>query len=212
MLNSDGQALSEEMQDSLMLLFWKKGFYGTTIQDLSVATGLNRATLYKNFHGKQGLFELMLNRFRNKVVMQAVQQLVDPTFGMQGISEFFKQFLTYQHEMITSHGYFMIAIAASLPSDEPEAAAVIEEFIHYLRSLFYKNLRWQQSEKMLLTEINTEMMADFFAGHVVTLINLVRLGVDARMLTNQVQGILFYMDLITTKKHASAPIMLHTLR
>jgi TetR/AcrR family transcriptional repressor of nem operon len=47
----------EEVLARAMELFWKKGFYSTSIQDLVDHLGVNRASLYDTFGGKDELFE-----------------------------------------------------------------------------------------------------------------------------------------------------------
>lgn len=48
-----------------MLVFWSKGYEGTTIPDLTEAMGINRPSLYAAFGSKQGLFKLALDRYRS---------------------------------------------------------------------------------------------------------------------------------------------------
>lgn len=199
-------ALSEEMLDKIMLLFWERGYFNTSMHDLIVATGYNRAAIYKHFGGKQGLFHAMLLRFRSKVVVDATLPIQDPQQGVEGLRQFFLQFMHCGHDLGSSHGCMLLATAANLPSHEPEVAVVIEEFINYLRSLFYKNLRCQQAEKKMDSDVNTEMAADFLTGNVVGLINLIRVTADYRMIANQVQGILCFLDTLAMRKSPSATL------
>lgn len=202
--------LSEATLDKVMLLFWEQGYFHTSIQDLSAATGFNRAALYKHFGGKHGLFLTMLQRFRGKVVVEATASINDPSRGMEGIESFFMQFIQCDLETITAHSCFMLATASNLPQDEPEVAGVISEFIHHLRALFYKNLRWQQAAKQLNAEINPEMTADFLVGNVVGLMSLLRTSSDPRMITNQVKGVLAYLASLPAGK-SSAQVNLHLI-
>ncbi len=200
MHNANQLVLSEAMLDKIILLFWEKGYFDTSIHDLVDVTGYNRAALYKHFGGKLGLFHAMLQRFRGKVVVDATASLADPAEGIEGIKHFFLQFIQCNREMVTSHGCFMIAVAANLPVSEPEAARVIEEFINHLRVLFYKNLRWQQAEKLLDIDFNTDMAADFLVGNVVGLMTLIRSSADPRMLQNHVKSIIAYISSLPVRK------------
>lgn len=195
--------LSEDILDKIMLLFWERGYFNTSIADLITTTGFNRAALYKNFGGKHGLFVAMLQRFRAKVVVDATTPLRDPEAGMTGIKNFFQQFVQSRGAMIASHGCFMIATASDLAAHEPEVVSVVEEFMQYLRSLFYKNLRWQQSEQLLDNEINTEVLADFLVGNVVGLLTILRSGIDKHMMDNYVQGMVLFLSSLSTRKTLS---------
>jgi TetR/AcrR family transcriptional repressor of nem operon len=49
--------------DSALLVFWKKGYEATSIQDLVEAMRVNRGSLYETFGSKRKLYELALERF-----------------------------------------------------------------------------------------------------------------------------------------------------
>lgn len=53
----------DEALDAAMLVFWKKGFEGTSLSDLTVAMGINRPSLYATFGDKQQLYCRALARF-----------------------------------------------------------------------------------------------------------------------------------------------------
>ena len=47
----------EEVLKKAMCLFWKNGYYATSIQDLVDYLGVNRASLYDTYGGKKELLE-----------------------------------------------------------------------------------------------------------------------------------------------------------
>jgi AcrR family transcriptional regulator len=49
--------------DSAMLLFWRKGFEGTSISDLTETLGITRPSLYAAFGNKEQLFRTVLDRY-----------------------------------------------------------------------------------------------------------------------------------------------------
>lgn len=54
----------QEVLDKAVELFWKKGFHATSMQDLVDHLGINRASLYSTFGGKDELFEQALSAYR----------------------------------------------------------------------------------------------------------------------------------------------------
>ena len=58
----------EKVIEDVMKLFWKKGYNGTSMQDLVDVSGLNRSSLYNTFGDKFSLFQESLAHY------QTVQQ------------------------------------------------------------------------------------------------------------------------------------------
>jgi AcrR family transcriptional regulator len=54
---------AEKALDSAMRVFWRKGYLGTSLSDLTDAMGINRPSLYAAFGNKQSLFRKALNRY-----------------------------------------------------------------------------------------------------------------------------------------------------
>lgn len=54
----------EEVLNKAMELFWRKGFHATSIQDLVVFLGINRASIYDTYGGKSALFDKAFQNYR----------------------------------------------------------------------------------------------------------------------------------------------------
>src|SRR5262249_33730516 len=64
--------------DRAMMLFWRKGYGRTSIQDLEKATRLRRGSIYNAFGDKQGLFVAALKRYETTVSQERIKQLSNP--------------------------------------------------------------------------------------------------------------------------------------
>lgn len=53
----------EQAVDAAMRVFWTSGYEATSTQDLCVATGLGRSSIYNTFTSKRALFDLALLRY-----------------------------------------------------------------------------------------------------------------------------------------------------
>jgi AcrR family transcriptional regulator len=57
---------ADKALDRAMRVFWKKGYEGTSLPDLTKAMGINRPSLYAAFGNKESLFRKVLDRYGDK--------------------------------------------------------------------------------------------------------------------------------------------------
>jgi AcrR family transcriptional regulator len=65
--------------EAAMLLFWERGYEGTSMADLTHAMGLNPSSIYAAFGDKQALFQLVVKRYMELRAQYAVKALEEPT-------------------------------------------------------------------------------------------------------------------------------------
>jgi AcrR family transcriptional regulator len=65
--------------EAAMLLFWERGFEGTSMADLTQAMGLNPSSIYAAFGDKQALFALAAKRYLEYRAQYASTALAEPT-------------------------------------------------------------------------------------------------------------------------------------
>jgi AcrR family transcriptional regulator len=65
--------------EAAMLLFWKRGFEGASMADLTQAMGLNASSIYAAFGDKHALFSLAVKRYMDSRAQYAVKALQEPT-------------------------------------------------------------------------------------------------------------------------------------
>jgi AcrR family transcriptional regulator len=65
--------------EAAMLLFWQRGYEGTSMADLSEAMGLNASSIYAAFGDKHALFSLAVKRYMETRAQYATEALEEPT-------------------------------------------------------------------------------------------------------------------------------------
>lgn len=65
--------------DAALRVFWRKGYEGATMDDLTGAMGINRPSLYGAFGNKEQLFRKVLERYANGPAAYVVEALHAPT-------------------------------------------------------------------------------------------------------------------------------------
>lgn len=82
LLRATGRPLSfdrDKVLDRALRVFWRKGFEGASLSDLTTAMGINRPSLYAAFGDKEALFRKALDRYAQGPGSHAVQALNEPT-------------------------------------------------------------------------------------------------------------------------------------
>ena len=69
----------DEALDKAMPVFWRKGYEGASISDLTKAMGINPPSLYACFGSKEGLFRSVLERYDQRREMFMSEVLAAPT-------------------------------------------------------------------------------------------------------------------------------------
>jgi AcrR family transcriptional regulator len=65
--------------EAAMLLFWERGYEGTSMSDLTQAMGLNPSSIYAAFGDKRALFSLAVKRYMESRAQYATKALEEPT-------------------------------------------------------------------------------------------------------------------------------------
>ena len=70
---------AEKALDAAMLLFWHRGYEGTTLHALTASMGISTPSLYAAFGNKKQLFRTALDRYLKKHAIYLPNALQEPT-------------------------------------------------------------------------------------------------------------------------------------
>lgn len=70
---------TDEALNRAMYVFWRKGYLGTSLSDLTEAMGINRPSLYAAFGNKESLFRKVLARYADGPSAYLREALKEPT-------------------------------------------------------------------------------------------------------------------------------------
>jgi AcrR family transcriptional regulator len=82
--------------EAAMLLFWERGFEGTSMSDLTQAMGLSPSSIYAAFGDKHALFSLSVKRYLETRAQYAAEALAEPTLDkvIRALFDYTVAFLT----------------------------------------------------------------------------------------------------------------------
>lgn len=157
----------EEALGRAMLVFWEKGYRGTSLDDLTGAMGINRPSLYAAFGDKEELFIRAVDKYRVRYLGPPIRKLVEASSLDAGLDEFFED----MSEVVAGAGHPPGCMIACLLSEECCESETI-------RAKLYSSI-----------QAADEIFARVFEGHREELSKSVSPDQAARLLTTFMQGL-----------------------
>ena len=118
----DEQAVLHKAMD----LFWEKGFHATSIQDLVDHLGINRASMYDTFGGKDRLFMQCLQLYlqKTKASTQELRKILRGKSVREFLSEYMHQTMK-REEVLNQKGCFVANTTSELSKENKEVCSVL---------------------------------------------------------------------------------------
>ena len=126
----------DEVLNKAMDLFWEKGFHATSIQDLVDHLGINRASMYDTFGGKDQLFmqSLQLYLQKNKANIQEIRHILRGKSTKALLSEYLYKSVS-KEKLFHQKGCFAANTTSELSRENDKICSVLtnnmEENIQY---------------------------------------------------------------------------------
>jgi AcrR family transcriptional regulator len=122
-------------------IFNKHGYSGTSISDLTTATGLTKGAIYGNFKNKE---ELAFAAFQSNVsyvvykIKTELKDITSPIQQLYGLTNFYRQ---YRSHTIEYGGCPIINIGVDANHDNPELLEKVQEVISKLQYYITKMIK-----------------------------------------------------------------------
>lgn len=142
--------------DKAMGLFWKKGFEGTHLQELVEVTGLNRFSLYKEFGGKEGLFEEAVEKYLSDLQGLGAFLTREP-FGLENVLEYLRQIIHTDF----SYGCFMVNTLTQKHVVQDQITERVRNFALGSEVALRKNFQAAQAKGEIPENLDVDALAKF---------------------------------------------------
>jgi AcrR family transcriptional regulator len=138
-------------------VFWRHGFADTTLQELELATGVNKSGLYAEFDSKEDLF---LESLRYYIEDQGKRGLLTAQpLGWRNIERFLR---LGPGNSEGRKGCFCVNSMRDLSILPPRAAALVAQHIAHLKHLAVQNIDAERTS--MGAESIADMVLTFFTG------------------------------------------------
>jgi len=168
-----------------MRLFWRKGYAGTSIEDLTGTLNLSRSSLYDTFGDKRTLFLEALKFYSERVIDATARTLNESPSPIAGIQKVFDDIIASVGSETGALGCFMVNSVAELVPYDPDVTEIARTYSESIQKLFVAVLTQAKSQNML-TEKQTPQQ---LAAYVFNMIQGIRILIKSGATKKQVQAI-----------------------
>lgn len=152
-----------------MQVFWRNGYYATSIDDLVEGTGVSRYGLYGVYENKRGLFLAALDHYAATVVRKLASALHEPNASLGAIRDFVRNLGEISASGAGQIGCLLWNTASEVAPHDEAVARKVGDFRAYLVSGFAASLQTAVARGELDGEYDIAREADFLAGVIQTL-------------------------------------------
>ena len=139
--------------DSAMRVFWEKSFEGTTMTDLTDATGLSRSSIHAAFGSKEGLFIKAVERYQAGPMRYIPKALAEHTFP-RAIESLFRGMVTFLQIPGNPKGCLFIHGALACAPDGVLVTKIMTEWRKSIENLIKERIQRAQRDGELSRAVN----------------------------------------------------------
>jgi len=127
--------------EKAMELFWKKGYYATSMQDLVGTLGINRASLYNTYGGKESLFLRAFDHYR-AINRERLAHFFETQSDVKaGLATLLENSAKESLEDCDRKGCFAANITSELLPNDERILGVIEQHQADIQAILYNYLQ-----------------------------------------------------------------------
>jgi TetR/AcrR family transcriptional repressor of nem operon len=125
---------------SAMLVFWEKGYEGTSINDLEQAMGLKRTSIYNAFGNKSAIFERVMSCYKESV-MSALFTAMDAAPGIkEGVRRLLNGALDIHFDEENPGGCLVVLSLMESSQHDEQSLASMQQTIQDLKTALQARL------------------------------------------------------------------------
>ena len=130
----------EAALDDIMQVFWRKGYEGTSLQDIEAATGLNKQSLYRLYADKRAMYLAALRRYDETVVAQTAAVLREGVDARRKFQRLFNKVLEEASPGAQRWGCFLCNASADQAQLDPQSARFVSAAVERVETVFNEAL------------------------------------------------------------------------
>ena len=146
-----------------MLVFWEKGYEGTSIHDLEQAMGLNRTSIYNAFGNKRAIFERVMICYKESVMAALFAELENAPTVKQGVSRMLNGALDMHFDEDNPGGCLVVLSVVESGQYDAQMQAGLQQNIQQLKTAVQTRLSMAKKAGELSKDLDVGSMATTIA-------------------------------------------------
>ncbi|MEM6633161.1 MAG: TetR/AcrR family transcriptional regulator [Bacteroidota bacterium] len=180
--------------EQAMELFWKKGYYATSVQDLVDHLGINRGSLYNTYGGKKELFDEAFHHYRTVNTEVVKKFLYKQKNVREGLRALFELAIKQSQKDPDHKGCFVVNSTIEFIPNDAVTIEVLNQNKVQFEKIFYNYLlsgveKGEISADKDLSTIATLLFTYYNGLKVVT-----KLEFNSQRFLNSVKSLLSILD------------------
>ena len=136
----------DDVLDAARDVFWRKGYQGTSLDDITAETGLTKPSLYAAFGDKSSLFLKILDRYHAHILRRSEQILNHGPSARAAVEAWLTSFVPYCSGVKGRRGCLSINTATDGGLDEAALRKSIAGFNSHLEELIRARLERDRAQ------------------------------------------------------------------
>jgi TetR/AcrR family transcriptional repressor of nem operon len=179
-----------------MMVFWERGYFNTSIDDIVAATGVSRYGLYVVYESKRGLFLAALDYYHETIFKTMLAAVETPEASVNEIHRYFDILLNYAGKPSGKIGCLMCNTASEVAPFDKDVAERVRNFRDRATRAFRRALANARQRGELAAEVDPVKYADFLTGALQTVWLLARASAGRKAIHNHIE-----VALLTLARH-----------
>jgi TetR/AcrR family transcriptional regulator, transcriptional repressor for nem operon len=175
-----------------MLVFWRKGYEGTSLADLLQATGLSKSSLYATFNSKRDLFLTAFDDYR-QARAKFMSSMLNGSPARVAIEKFFRMVVS-DAWTCNGEGCMSINQAVELAPSDAEVATRVRGDLSGMEKLFVKTIQRGHREGSIASSMPALDLARVLILAFPGLQVMVRAGCEASDIDARLTALLVMLD------------------
>ena len=174
----------DQLLEKATNLFWRKGYYATSAQDLVDELKINRSSLYTTYSDKKTLFQKALKKYQEQQTRAVIDMLNNADDPENAVRQIFSNLVKESNEDTVARGCFMVNTAVEIAGQDEEIGALVHANNQSVEDALTTVIEKGQKMGQFSTKNTARSYARFLLGNINALRVIARSGADKGALSD----------------------------